>query len=245
MTKTHEGRVAVVTGSGRGIGQAIAKLLASRGASMVLVDLNDPKETAEMIGGDCLSVVADVSSSDDWTKIVDATMTKFGRGDIVVNNAAILPIGHIDTLTLEDWQKIFKINLESHFLSAKHFIPVMRQNKWGRFVNISSNSIGVPQQGLSHYMATKMGVLGFVRGLANDLGGEGITVNAILPSITNTPALAGVPEEFTREVWMQQAIKRFADPSDIAGPVAFLTSDDAAFMTGQGVVVDGGMYKVS
>jgi NAD(P)-dependent dehydrogenase (short-subunit alcohol dehydrogenase family) len=90
-----------------------------------------------------------------------------------------------------------------------------------------------------------MGVIGFVRGLANDLGADGITVNAVLPSITNTPATAPAPEAFKREVWMQQAIKRFAEPEDIAGPVVFLTSDDAAFMTGQAVVVDGGMYKIS
>lgn len=245
MSDTHAGRVAVVTGAGRGIGRAIARLLGERGASLVLVDRVEPTETAELIGGDCVSVVADVSSNDDWAKIARAAIDRFGRGDIVVNNAGILPLVHIDEMTIDDWRTVFQVNLESHFLSAKHFIPLMRQNKWGRFVNISSNSIGVPQQGLSHYMASKMGVIGFVRGLANDLGADGITVNAVLPSITNTPATAVVPDEFKREVWTQQAIKRFAEPEDIAGPVVFLTSDDAAFMTGQAVVVDGGMYKIS
>jgi 3-oxoacyl-[acyl-carrier protein] reductase len=245
MSKTHGGRVAVVTGAGRGIGRAIATLLAERGASLVLVDVFEPKETATLIDGDCLSVVADVSSDAGWAEIASATIGKFGRADIVVNNAALMAIVHIDQLTFADWKAIFSVNLDAHFLSAKHFIPLMRQNKWGRFVNISSNSIGVPQQGMSHYMATKMGVIGFVRGLANDLGADGITVNAILPGITNTPATAAVPEAFKREVWMQQAIKRFGDPEDIAGPVVFLTGDDAAFMTGQAVVVDGGMYKIS
>lgn len=245
MAATHSGRVAVVTGAGRGIGRAIARLLAERGASVVLVDRVEPTETAALIGGDCLSVVADVSSDAGWTAIAKATMDGFGRADIVVNNAAIMGVTHIDQLTFEEWKNFFAVNLDAHFFSAKHFVPLMRQNKWGRFVNISSNSIGVPQQGMSHYMATKMGVIGFVRGLANDLGGDGITVNAILPAITNTPATAVVPEEFKREVWIQQAIKRFADPEDIAGPVVFLTSDDAAFITGQSVVVDGGMYKIS
>nr|WP_047165822.1 glucose 1-dehydrogenase [Sphingomonas sp. Y57] len=245
MSETHTGRVAVVTGAGRGIGRAIARLLAKRGASLILVDRIEPDETAELIGGDCVSVVADVSSDDDWAKVAATALDRFGRGDIVINNAGILPLNHIDEMTIDDWRAVFRINLEAHFFSAKHFIPLMRQNKWGRFVNISSNSIGVPQQGLSHYMASKMGVIGFVRGLANDLGADGITVNAVLPSITNTPATAVVPDEFKQEVWMQQAIKRFADPEDIAGPVVFLTSDDAAFMTGQAVVVDGGMYKIS
>lgn len=245
MSGTHSGRVAVVTGAGRGIGRAIATLLAERGASLVLVDRAEPAEAAALIGGDCLSVTADVSSDADWSRIASATIEKFGRADIVVNNAAIMGVTHIDEMTYEEWKSFFAVNLDAHFFSAKHFIPLMRQNKWGRFVNISSNSIGVPQQGMSHYMATKMGVIGFVRGLANDLGGDGITVNAILPAITNTPATAVVPDEFKREVWIQQAIKRFADPEDIAGPVVFLTSDDAAFMTGQAVVVDGGMYKIS
>lgn len=245
MSGTHDGRVAVVTGAGRGIGRAIATLLAARGASVVLVDRVEPTETAGLIGGGCLPLVADVSSDADWAKIAAATIERFGRADIVVNNAAVMGVTHIDDLTYDEWKTFFSVNLDSHFFSAKHFIPLMRKNKWGRFVNISSNSIGVNQQGMSHYMATKMGVIGFVRGLANDLGGDGITVNAILPSITNTPATAVVPEEFKREVWIQQAIKRFADPEDIAGPVVFLTSDDAAFMTGQAVVVDGGMYKIA
>lgn len=245
MSGTHSGRVAVVTGAGRGIGRAIATLLAQRGASVVIVDRVEPTETAELIGGDCLPVVADVSTDEGWASIAKATTDKFGRADIVVNNAALMAVVHIDEMTFEDWKAIFSVNVDALYFSAKYFIPLMRQNKWGRFVNISSNSIGVPQQGMSHYMSTKMAVIGFTRGLANDLGGDGITVNAILPAITNTPATAVVPEEFKREVWIQQAIKRFAEPEDIAGPIAFLTSDDAAFMTGQAVVVDGGMYKIS
>jgi 3-oxoacyl-[acyl-carrier protein] reductase len=121
----------------------------------------------------------------------------------------------------------------------------MRLNHWGRFVGFSSNSIGTPVQGLSHYMASKMGVIGFMRGLANDVASDGITANAILPAITNTRATRDLPDEFKQSVWQQQAIKRFAEPEDIAGPVAFLTSEDAAFVTGQALVVDGGQYKIS
>ena len=142
-------------------------------------------------------------------------------------------------------RKTLAVNLDAHFYSAKHFVPLMRKNGWGRFVNVSSNSIGIVQPGASHYMASKMGVIGFVRGLANDVAEDGITVNAILPAITNTPGMKDAPEEIKSRSWQQQAIKRFAEPEDIAGPVAFLTSDDAAFVTGEALVVDGGLYKIS
>jgi 3-oxoacyl-[acyl-carrier protein] reductase len=121
----------------------------------------------------------------------------------------------------------------------------MRQKGWGRFVNISSNSIGIAIPGMSHYMATKMGVLGFVRGLANDVAENGITVNAILPSLVNTALVKDMPEEEKQRTWGGQAIKRFADPGDIAGAAVFLSSQDAAFITGQALPVDGGQYKIS
>lgn len=245
MAKTHEGRVAVVTGAGRGIGQAIATTLAERGASVVLVDLVDPAETADQISADTLSITADVAVEDDWARVADQTVQKFGRADIVVNNAGIYPLGRIEDIDYALWRKVMAVNLDSHFFSAKHFVPLMRRNGWGRFVNISSNSIGVPQDGMSHYMASKMGVIGFVRGLANDVGTDGITVNAVLPSLTATPGTAQAPDEMRTIVINAQAIKRLAEPADLVGSVAFLSSDDAAFITGQALVVDGGLYKIS
>ncbi len=242
---THSGRVAIITGAGRGIGQAIAALLADRGAAVVLVDLADCAQTASMIAGESLFVQADVTLEQDWAEIAKAVVEHHGRADIVVNNAGIYPNATIDELDAQLWRKTMALNLDAHFYSAKAFVPVMRRNNWGRFVNISSNSIGHVAPGLSHYMASKMGVIGFVRGLANDLAADNITVNAILPAITNTPGLRDIPDSVVQPVWQSQAIKRFADPSDIAGPVAFLTSDDAAFMTGQALVVDGGQYKIS
>lgn len=245
MKPSHEGRVAVVTGAGRGIGEAIAVALAGRGARVALVDLNEPVEAAARIGGDALALKADVSNPDDWRRIGDAVDAHFGRADIVVNNAGIGAMHSIDTLDYDVWRRTFAINLDAHFFSAKEFVPRMRKNGWGRFVGISSNSIGIAIPGVSHYMASKMGVLGFVRGLANDVAADGITVNAVLPSIVNTQLTRDMPEEAKRATWSQQAIKRFAEPSDIAGTVCFLTSDDAAFMTGQSLVVDGGQYKIS
>jgi NAD(P)-dependent dehydrogenase (short-subunit alcohol dehydrogenase family) len=242
---SHEGRVAIVTGAARGIGQAIAIRLAEHGARVVLVDLGEADETAGRIGGETLSIVADVSDAQEWARIDAAIQDRFGGTDIVVNNAGIGGATPIEQLDYERWRHIFSINLDPHFLSAKQLVPQMRKKGWGRFVNISSNSIGIAIPGMSHYMATKMGVIGFVRGLANDVADDGITANAVLPSLTNTPLVASMPEEEKRRTWGGQAIKRFADPGDIAGAVAFLSSDEAAFITGQALPVDGGQYKIS
>ncbi|MDH6266013.1 NAD(P)-dependent dehydrogenase (short-subunit alcohol dehydrogenase family) [Rhizobium sp. SG_E_25_P2] len=242
---SHESRVAVVTGAARGIGQAIALKLASQGATLVLVDMEEAHETAQMIDGESLIVIGDVSSAPDWQRIDETVQNRFGGADIVVNNAGIGSERMIDDLDIDLWRKTLAINLEAHFLSAKQFVPQMRKKGWGRFVNISSNSIGLAIPGMSHYMASKMGVIGFVRGLANDVADSGITVNAVLPAITNTRLTQDMPEEIKRQTWQSQAIKRFAQPSDIAGAVAFLTSEDASFITGQALPVDGGQYKIS
>lgn len=244
MKRSHEGRVAIVTGASRGIGRAIAEKLSGCGAQLVLVDLVQPEEVAQPAAASLL-IQADVARAEDWKRLAETVDAKFGHADIVVNNAGIGEFQTIDDLGIQLWRKTFAVNLEAHFFSAKVFVPIMRRNSWGRFVNISSNSIGSVLGGLSHYMASKMGVLGFVRGLANDVAMDGITVNAILPALTNTDATRGMPEEFKTALWQQQAIKRFAEPADIAAPVAFLTSEDAAFITGQALVVDGGYYKIS
>ena len=198
-----------------------------------------------MIDGDPLVLTGDVSRLDCWRGFAEAVDDRFGRCDIVVNNAGIYPFALIDDLDEALWEKTLRVNLHAHFFSAKAFLPLMRRNKWGRFVNISSNSIGTPTIGLSHYMAAKMGVIGFVRGLANEVGDEGITVNAILPALTNTPGTSNIPDDLKKGAWMAQAIKRFAQPHDIVGPILFLTSEDSAFVTGQALVADGGLYKIS
>jgi len=120
----------------------------------------------------------------------------------------------------------------------------MREKGWGRFVGISSNMVGLSLPGMSHYIASKMGIIGFMRGLANDVASHGITANAVLPGLTNTPATASQPDEMKRATWEQQAIKRLGEPRDITGAVLFLTSDDASFITGQAIVVDGGQYRI-
>ncbi len=241
---SHEGRVAVVTGSGRGIGAAIALELARRGARVVCVDLQQPLGTVSAIGAAAVGVAADVSEPDGWVSIANAARQAFGEVDIVVNNAAYYPNRSIDDLDLDTWHRTMSVNLDAHFLSAKQFVPAMRRKKWGRFVGISSNSVGLPIKGMSHYIASKMAIIGFMRGLANDVADDGITCNAVLPGLTHTPATEAQGEALRRATWQAQAIQRFAEPEDVVGPVLFLTTDDAAFMTGQALVVDGGQYRV-
>ncbi|WAC48230.1 SDR family NAD(P)-dependent oxidoreductase [Asticcacaulis sp. SL142] len=241
---THRNRIAVVTGAGRGIGAAMALEFARRGAKVVAVDLKDPSVTVQTIGPNAIGVAADVSDPLGWAAIDMAAKEAFGDVDIVVNNAAYYPNHAIDDLDFETWRRTMSVNLDAQFLSAKQFVPGMRRKKWGRFVGISSNSIGLTVPGMSHYMASKMGIMGFMRGLANDVADDGITCNAVLPGLTHTVATEAQGEEQRRATWQTQAIKRFAEPEDIVGPVMFLTTDDAAFMTGQALVVDGGQYRV-
>ena len=241
--KTHDGRVALVTGAGQGIGQAIALALAERGARVIATDLSLPQDTLNKIGSTSLGLLLDVTKEEDWHSVFLKTQ-ELGGVDIVVNNAGYFPNRRIDDLDLTTWRKTIATNLDSHFLSVKYFLPSMRKKKWGRFVGISSNMVGLAIPGMSHYITTKMGIIGFMRGLANDVANDNITANAVLPGLTNTLAIADQPDEMQRATWEQQAIKRLGEPEDITGAILFLTSDDASFITGQALVVDGGQYRV-
>jgi NAD(P)-dependent dehydrogenase (short-subunit alcohol dehydrogenase family) len=241
--RTHEGRVALVTGAAQGLGQAIALALAERGARVIATDLAAPHETVGRIGPTAHALQLDVSNDDDW-RLVASKSADIGPVDIVVNNAGFFPNRRIDDLDLPTWRKTMATNLDAHFLSAKHFLPSMRKRRWGRFVGISSNMVGLAIKGMSHYIASKMAIIGFMRGLANDVAEDGITANAVLPGLTNTPATAAQTEEQKHDTWGQQAIKRLAEPRDITGAILFLTSDDASFITGQAIVVDGGQYRI-
>jgi NAD(P)-dependent dehydrogenase (short-subunit alcohol dehydrogenase family) len=240
---THYGRVALVTGAGQGIGQAIVLALAERGARVIATDLQPPHETVREIAPGAYAIQLDVTQEEHWRSVASKAQD-LGDVDIVVNNAGYFPNRTIDDLDLATWRKTMATNLDLHFLSVKYFLPAMRKKKWGRFVGISSNMVGLAIPGMSHYIATKMGIIGFMRGLANDVASDSITANSVLPGLTNTLAISPQSNEQKRDMWNQQAIKRLGEPGDVTGAVLFLTSDDAAFITGQAIVVDGGQYRI-
>ena len=166
--------------------------------------------------------------------------------DSPVNNAGIYPNRHFDDLDYELWRQVQTVNLDSQFLMAKAVAGLMKENGWGRIINLTSNSITLASAGVSHYLASKMGIIGFTRGLATDLAGFGITVNAVGPTLTPSQAwdARGLPPALVDLIVQKQAIKRPGTTDDVVGIVAFLSTDDAAFITGQTIMADGGLARL-
>lgn len=254
MGKGHKDKIAVITGGAKGIGQAFAKRLAEDGVHIAIADMADGAETVRLIeaaGRNALAVMCDVSSEDSVTAMAAQVQQKFGRADIVVNCAGIYPQQDFSTMTFADWRRVLSINLDGTFLVTAAFVPGMRARKWGRVVNLASSTFGSVTTGFAHYVASKGGVIGFTRALAGDVAADGITVNAIAPGLTRSPGtivrkprpgFANMDEEFVA-VASLQAIKRPEVPEDLVGALSFLTSDDAAFMTGQTLNIDGGRVR--
>ena len=241
-----EGKIAIVTGAASGIGRATAELLARTGAAVTAIDI-DPKGFADLdLGRDGAADTADLSVPAACEQVVDDVLRRHGRLDILVNAAAILRRVAIKDVDAALWEQMMDTNLLSQFAMCRAAIRPMRKQKWGRVVVIASTAaFNGGADNSSVYAIGKGGGLALTKSLARQVAADGITVNAVLPALTDTPGTSAHPEEFKRLVWEQQAIKRFASADDIVGPVLFLTTDDAAFMTGQALVVDGGLYKIS
>lgn len=249
MGKGHNDKVAVITGAADGIGRAYAKRLAEDGVQITIADVASGEETAALVraaGSQALAVRCDVSSAEDVAALAQAVEDRFERCDILINNTGIFPHKFFDDMSIADWRRVFAINLDAMFFTAKAFVPGMKRRGWGRVVNIASNTFGMPVTGVVHYVASKGGVIGFTRALASELGPHGITVNAIAPSLTRTTGTTVTtprPEDRFAMVANAQAIKRTEVPEDLVGTMSFLTSDDAAFITGQTIYVDGGLVR--
>jgi NAD(P)-dependent dehydrogenase (short-subunit alcohol dehydrogenase family) len=174
---------------------------------------------------------------------VAAVESALGPVDILVNNAGIYPNQPLEGLTFADWKRMFSVNVDSMFLLSQAFSPGMRDRGWGRIVNMTSNAIALVIPGFTHYTAAKMAVIGLTRGLATELAPYNITANAIAPSLVRTATTEAGPEIFFEVVPQLQAIKRVQVPEDLTGTLAYLVSDDAAFVTGQTFYVDGGLVR--
>jgi NAD(P)-dependent dehydrogenase (short-subunit alcohol dehydrogenase family) len=239
-----DGRVAIVTGGAQGIGRAIVDKLAEEGASIVVADIAADKaeEAARAVGG--LAVATDIAEPDQVRALVDRTLAEHGKVDVLVNNAAIVPFTPWDDIDFAEWRRIMRVNLDGTFLVTRAVSDAMRKNGYGRIVSIVSNSILAGTPNLAHYEASKGGVFAFTRALATELGKEGITVNAVAPGLTSNENTDRSPHADAYDfVVSLQAIPRRGVSEDIAPAVAFLASEEAAWVTGQMLVVDAGMVR--
>lgn len=241
-----KGKSAVVTGGGRGIGRAIATVLAFQGAAVAVWDLNTDgaEQTVETIreaGGKAVAVSGDAADPDAVAASAARTREALGAISILVNNAGISSYVPFTSLTEEVWDRIIRVNLKGPFLVTKEFVPGMLEAGWGRIINISSSSAQTGAPAMAHYAASKGGVIGFTKALATEYADKGITVNHVPPGFVDTPLVREGPID-VEAVARSMPMKRAGQPDDIAYAVAYLASEEAGYVTGQTLSVNGGRY---
>jgi NAD(P)-dependent dehydrogenase (short-subunit alcohol dehydrogenase family) len=242
-------KVVVITGAGQGIGRGFAKAFASGGAKVVIAERNMDKARAveaEIAAGNGHAKVfeTDVADEDSVKQLGAAVEREYGRADVLINNAGIfstLEMRPFDQIPLAEWEQVLRVNVTGPFLCARAVVPMMRKNKWGRIINMASGAVTLGRPNYLHYIASKSALAGMSHSMARELGGDGITVNAILPGATFTeiPRKTVTPEQKERIIAMQ-CVPRPQVPDDLLGVALFLASDASAFMTGQEITVDGG-----
>jgi NAD(P)-dependent dehydrogenase (short-subunit alcohol dehydrogenase family) len=244
----ENGRIVVVTGGAGGIGSKIVDRFLANGDIIFAIDnrsdaLEDLLETRNAQDR-LVAVEGDVSREDDARGFADTIRAKAGRVDVLINCAGYYPIVPFEKMTFQEWQLIIAINLSGAFLMVSSLLPLMKGRGWGRIINIASASVFEGVVGQTHYVAAKNGLIGFSRSLAVEGGDYGITVNSIAPGMTVTaPVKRGMSASMIEGQRALRAIKRDEQPEDLAGPVFFLASTEADFMSGQMLVVDGGKIK--
>ncbi|WP_392456234.1 3-oxoacyl-[acyl-carrier-protein] reductase [Chryseomicrobium aureum] len=243
-----QGKTAVVTGASRGIGSEIAKDLAARGAQVV-VNYSGSKEKAESVvaeitqaGGQAIAVQASVSNADDVTALMKAALDAYGSIDILVNNAGITRDNLLMRMKDSEWDDVIDTNLKGVFLTTKAVTRQMMKQRKGRIINISSIVGASGNPGQTNYVAAKAGVVGMTKSVALELASRNITVNAIAPGFIETEMTDSLPEEIKSAMLAQIPLGHFGTAKDIAAAVAFLASDEATYITGQTLHVNGGMY---
>jgi len=249
MTKGPlDGRVAIVTGGSRGIGAAIAALLAEDGAAVVVSgrDADRLQRTAKELeaqGGAILGVVADAAIRQDAERLVDAAKQRFGRVDILVNNAGVVRDGLLVRMKDEDWDRVMEVNLRGTFLMTRATTKLMiRRKSGGRVINIASTSGAMGNAGQANYSAAKAGLIGFTKAAARELAHWSILVNAVAPGLIETDMTAAISPEAREGLLAQVPLRRIGTPREVAEVVRFLAGDAAAYITGQVFHVNGGLY---
>ncbi len=243
-------KVVIVTGAGQGIGRGYAHAFAREGARVVIAEVNEAnaKAVAKEItdkGLIAIAIATDVSDANNVDRMVKATMRKWGRIDVLVNNAAIfnaIKVGPIEALTQEEWNRVIAVNLSGMFLCCKAVTPIMKSQNGGKIINISSGVTMIGRPGYPHYVASKAGVIGLTRALARELGDWNINVNSVAPGpVTTEVTQTTITRDEVKALIAMQCIKREETPKELVGPVMFLASDEADFMSGQLLNVDGGL----
>ncbi len=240
-------RVAIVTGSGRGIGRAIALKLAGAGATVVINDIgeatyaNGVVAEIKAMNRPSQAVLADISQASDVDRLVAATTAAYGRIDILVNNAGITRDQLLLRMSEEDWDRVISVNLKSVFLCTKAVLRHMSKQRWGRIINISSVVGIVGNPGQANYASAKAGIIGFTRTIAKEVASRGITVNALAPGFIDTGMTQQLKEDWKEELKQRIPLGYLGTPDDVAEAAAFLASEEARYITGQVLNVDGGM----
>jgi 3-oxoacyl-[acyl-carrier protein] reductase len=245
-----DGRVAIVTGSARGIGRAIAEKLASLGADIVIADIRletasvTATEIAQAFGRHTLPVEVNVADFASAQAMVDQATKAFGHVDILVNNAGITRDTLIMRMEEADWDAVLNVNLKGVFNCSKSVVRAMMKQRYGRIINISSVSGQSGQIGQTNYSASKAGVIGFTKALAREVATRQITVNAVAPGFIPTALTNDLAEELKDSILKYTPLGRMGKPEEVAAAVAFLASEEAAYITGQVLAVDGGMVMM-
>jgi len=243
------GRAVIVTGAGQGIGATYARRFAEAGASVALADINGANAASvaseiERAGGRALAIQVDVADETATLAMAEEVVSRFGRIDVLINNAALfttLSRGAMDELPVEEWRRVMDVNVTGGFLCSRAVVPHMRAGGYGRIVMISSSTVPMGRPNFAHYVTSKAAVIGMARSMARELGPFGITVNAVLPGLTDTGIeAAGVTSDVWDTITARQCIPRREVPDDLAGTLLFLASPASAFLTGQSILVDGG-----
>jgi NAD(P)-dependent dehydrogenase (short-subunit alcohol dehydrogenase family) len=232
--------VAIVTGGAQGIGAAVARRLASEGARVAVFDLNGDgaAAVADELGGS--AHVLDVTDEQAVGAAVREVHEATGRIDVLVNNVGIYPEIPFEEMSFEDWRRILSTNLDGTFLCSRAVFPHMRSRGYGRIVNLSSDTVLLGLPGLTAYITAKAALIGFTRTLASELGGDGVTVNAVMPGLIESETVKRTMDARFEITVGLQAVKRRGQPEDIAECVAYLVGPDAGFVTGQSIAVNGG-----